>query len=399
MFIEYRPAMERLKSPSHHPPSLPLLQVRHPFDDFILSVGDSREDDDHSLDQTETGYLPSLQLDNELKPNVTLPPMLCRQKELVHFMQRLGRWRPKQKQDGRKEERGEGGGVWVCGRVDELLLCGVGTTRIRQEEPSEVEINKQDNSQVTSPAPTYTVCPLGNIITNKAGKITSRFSLSLTVFPVGAAETCLSRLSMEEALLLTLIYKCDVDGLNEHRVDLDRRRGSRYIPVMLHSADDIKSKVVSIASGQRQQAHRVYHSLNLCEEQRYTLSGHHRFLPGRPVVLVCRWKRLSSDSIYIICVEQWKRQERQICVCVWIVDGKTDMARQLDRNIRRIESSRCKQHALGDRQFGQREESLPLRVAVGPSRRFPLVGNPCIERSSQLTRVWRDYRTKADLKI
>ncbi|KAK2945551.1 hypothetical protein BLNAU_19508 [Blattamonas nauphoetae] len=31
----------------------------------------------------------------------------------------------RRRQDGRKEERGEGGGVWVCGRVDELLVCGL----------------------------------------------------------------------------------------------------------------------------------------------------------------------------------------------------------------------------------------------------------------------------------
>ncbi|KAK2948732.1 hypothetical protein BLNAU_16370 [Blattamonas nauphoetae] len=31
----------------------------------------------------------------------------------------------RRRQDGRKEERGEGGGVWVCGRMDELLVCGV----------------------------------------------------------------------------------------------------------------------------------------------------------------------------------------------------------------------------------------------------------------------------------
>ncbi|KAK2952857.1 putative DnaJ domain containing protein [Blattamonas nauphoetae] len=72
MFIEYRPAMERLKSPSLHPLFLPLLQVRHPLHDFILSVGDTREDTDHGLDQTESALPPSLQLDDELKEEPTL---------------------------------------------------------------------------------------------------------------------------------------------------------------------------------------------------------------------------------------------------------------------------------------------------------------------------------------
>ncbi|KAK2957532.1 hypothetical protein BLNAU_7431 [Blattamonas nauphoetae] len=39
----------------------------------------------------------------------------------------------RRRQDGRKEERGEGGGVWVCGRVDELLVCGVGSEENRAE--------------------------------------------------------------------------------------------------------------------------------------------------------------------------------------------------------------------------------------------------------------------------
>ncbi|KAK2942926.1 hypothetical protein BLNAU_22137 [Blattamonas nauphoetae] len=72
MFIESRPTVERLKSPSLHPLLLPLLQVRPPLDDFILSVGDSREDNDHVIDQTESTLPPSLQLDNELKEESTL---------------------------------------------------------------------------------------------------------------------------------------------------------------------------------------------------------------------------------------------------------------------------------------------------------------------------------------
>ncbi|KAK2953050.1 hypothetical protein BLNAU_12039 [Blattamonas nauphoetae] len=39
----------------------------------------------------------------------------------------------RRRQDGRKEERGEGGGVWVCGRVGELLVCGVGSEENRAE--------------------------------------------------------------------------------------------------------------------------------------------------------------------------------------------------------------------------------------------------------------------------
>ncbi|KAK2957499.1 hypothetical protein BLNAU_7398 [Blattamonas nauphoetae] len=39
----------------------------------------------------------------------------------------------RRRQDGRKEERGEEGGVWVCGRVDELLVCGVGSEENRAE--------------------------------------------------------------------------------------------------------------------------------------------------------------------------------------------------------------------------------------------------------------------------
>ncbi|KAK2952789.1 hypothetical protein BLNAU_12257 [Blattamonas nauphoetae] len=72
MFIESRPTVERLKSPSLHPLLLPLLQVRPPLDDFILSVGDSREDNDHVIDQAESTLPPSLQLDNELKEESTL---------------------------------------------------------------------------------------------------------------------------------------------------------------------------------------------------------------------------------------------------------------------------------------------------------------------------------------
>ncbi|KAK2948295.1 hypothetical protein BLNAU_16744 [Blattamonas nauphoetae] len=36
-------------------------------------------------------------------------------------------------QNRRKEERGEGGGVWVCGSVDELLVCGVGSEENKAE--------------------------------------------------------------------------------------------------------------------------------------------------------------------------------------------------------------------------------------------------------------------------
>ncbi|KAK2941264.1 hypothetical protein BLNAU_23837 [Blattamonas nauphoetae] len=43
-----------------------------PLDDFILSVGDSREDNDHVIDQAESTLPPSLQLDNELKEESTL---------------------------------------------------------------------------------------------------------------------------------------------------------------------------------------------------------------------------------------------------------------------------------------------------------------------------------------
>ncbi|KAK2941598.1 hypothetical protein BLNAU_23475 [Blattamonas nauphoetae] len=61
MFIESRPTVERLKSPSLHPLLLPLLPI-----------GDSREDNDHVIDQTESTLPPSLQLDNELKEESTL---------------------------------------------------------------------------------------------------------------------------------------------------------------------------------------------------------------------------------------------------------------------------------------------------------------------------------------
>ncbi|KAK2962704.1 hypothetical protein BLNAU_2137 [Blattamonas nauphoetae] len=71
MFIESRPTVERLKSPSLHPSCCPCFKS-DPFDDFILSVGDSREDNDHVIDQAESTLPPSLQLDNELKEESTL---------------------------------------------------------------------------------------------------------------------------------------------------------------------------------------------------------------------------------------------------------------------------------------------------------------------------------------
>ncbi|KAK2947417.1 putative Adenylate cyclase [Blattamonas nauphoetae] len=60
---------------------------------------------------------------------------------------------------------------------------------------------------------TNSVSPLGSTITNRFGKTTSPFSLSLAVFPVGVAETCGSRPSMEDALLLAPIDGWDLDGL------------------------------------------------------------------------------------------------------------------------------------------------------------------------------------------
>ncbi|KAK2941239.1 hypothetical protein BLNAU_23858 [Blattamonas nauphoetae] len=71
MFIESRPTVERLKSPSSSPLAAPASSPT-PLDDFILSVGDSREDNDHVIDQAESTLPPSLQLDNELKEESTL---------------------------------------------------------------------------------------------------------------------------------------------------------------------------------------------------------------------------------------------------------------------------------------------------------------------------------------
>ncbi|KAK2941670.1 hypothetical protein BLNAU_3301 [Blattamonas nauphoetae] len=71
MFIDYRPTVERLKSPSLHPLSLPLLQGRHPLNVLILSVGETMEANDHKLDHPEPTLPPSLQLDDELKEEPT----------------------------------------------------------------------------------------------------------------------------------------------------------------------------------------------------------------------------------------------------------------------------------------------------------------------------------------
>ncbi|KAK2941174.1 putative Maltase-glucoamylase [Blattamonas nauphoetae] len=72
MFIAYRPTMEKLKSPSFRPLSLPKFQGRHPLNGLILLASDTMEDNDHKLDQTEPTVPPSLQLDDELKEEPTL---------------------------------------------------------------------------------------------------------------------------------------------------------------------------------------------------------------------------------------------------------------------------------------------------------------------------------------
>ncbi|KAK2941687.1 hypothetical protein BLNAU_23403 [Blattamonas nauphoetae] len=71
MFIDYRPTVERLKSPSLHPSRCPCFQGRHPLNVLILSVGETMEANDHKLDHPEPTLPPSLQLDDELKEEPT----------------------------------------------------------------------------------------------------------------------------------------------------------------------------------------------------------------------------------------------------------------------------------------------------------------------------------------